>query len=74
MAVIESAVHETWREEGFDRRRPYKPDVIRVERGDWKRASGACICEVCRQEFFDHAPVVGYPWLQRLCDGRLVKL
>ena len=56
------------------RRRPYKPDVIRVERGDWTRASGMTLCEVCAVCYFDHAPVVGFEWLNRLCDGRLVKL
>ncbi len=62
------------REEAVQRERPYKPDMIRVERGEWKRASGACICTVCGEEYFDHAPVVGYTWLTRLCNGNLVKL
>jgi hypothetical protein len=57
-----------------EHQRPYKPDLIRVTRGDWVRASGACICEVCGEEYYDHAPVIGYDWLTRLCDGRLVKL
>lgn len=59
--------------EDSDRKRPYKPDLIRVERGDWSRASGMCLCDVCATAYFDHAPVTGYEWLTRLCDGRLVK-
>lgn len=59
---------------GIPSRRPFKPDAIRVERGDWVRASGMCICDVCGVSYFDHATVRGYDWLQRLCDGRLVKL
>jgi hypothetical protein len=58
----------------MERLRPYKPDKKRVDAGDWIRASGLCICQVCGFEYYDHAPVVGYEWLQRLCDGRLVKL
>lgn len=33
-----------------------------------------CLCPVCGYKYYDHAPVIGYPWLNRLCDGRLVKL
>jgi len=55
-------------------RRPFKPDEIRVERGDWQRASGLCRCEICGCEYYAHANVRGYEWLNRLCDGRLVKL
>jgi hypothetical protein len=59
---------------GEDTRRPYKPDQIRVERDDWDRASGDCVCTICDCVYYDHAPVVGYAWLRKLCDGRLVKL
>jgi hypothetical protein len=55
-------------------RRPFKPDQHRVNRGDWRRASGLTICAICHFPFADHADVRGYEWLQRLCDGRLVKL
>ena len=55
------------------RRRPYRPDVIRVERDEWKRASGDCVCDHCGCLYFDHVPVPGYPWLLRLCNGDLVK-
>jgi hypothetical protein len=56
------------------RRRPYRPDVIRVERGDYQRASHLMKCNVCDCEYIEHEPVTGYEWLHRLCDGRLVKL
>jgi hypothetical protein len=32
------------------------------------------ICEVCGVCYFDHAPVQGFAWLVRACDGRLLKL
>jgi hypothetical protein len=54
--------------------RPFKPDRIRVDRGDWERASGMCLCTICGCSYFDHANVRGYEWLNRLCDGRFVKL
>ena len=54
--------------------RMFKPDRIRVERGDWIRVSGDIECTICGCVYYDHAPVQGYPWLKRLCDGRLVKL
>lgn len=57
-----------------ERRRPYKPDAMRVERGDWLRAGGAVICSVCGFEYRKHAPVVGFEWLNRLCNGMLVRL
>lgn len=58
----------------FGRRRPYAPDQLRVDRGDWNRASGHCDCAVCGLNYFAHVPVLGFEWLTRLCDGRLVKL
>lgn len=57
-----------------ERLRPYKLDEIRVERGDWYRAGGDCICEVCGCKYYDHQPVTGFRWLRKLCDGSLVKL
>lgn len=57
-----------------ERARPYKPDQIRVDRGDYVRASGLVLCEVCGVCYFDHPPVVGFEWLRRACDGRLLKL
>lgn len=59
---------------GGERQRAYKPDVIRVDRGDYVRASGMVLCETCGVCYFDHAPVTGFSWLVRACDGRLLKL
>lgn len=56
------------------RSRPYKPDIIRVERGDYTRASHLVVCTICSCTYGDHPPVLGYEWLTRLCDGRLVHL
>jgi hypothetical protein len=56
------------------RKRPYRPDVIRVDRGDYARVSHQMVCNVCSCEYWEHAPVLGFEWLTRLCDGRLVKL
>lgn len=50
-----------------DRRRVF-------EEGDWQRTAGACICEGCGKQFYDHPVVVGAMWLNRLCDGSFVKL
>lgn len=54
--------------------RPFKPDRIRIDRGDWRRASGMCVCQICGCDYYDHPNVRGYEWLTRLCDGQLVKL
>lgn len=57
------------------RRKPYEPDRIRVDKlGDWHRASGEVVCEVCGCVYYDHPPVTGYEWLRRTCAGKLVKL
>lgn len=56
------------------RKRPYKPDQKRVDEGDYIRAGGGAICDRCGFPYYDHAPVVGYEWLTRACDGRLLKL
>lgn len=58
----------------YERRRPFLPDQIRVEQGDWFRAGGDCICEKCGCTYYQHTHVIGYRWLRRLCDGTLVKL
>lgn len=58
----------------IERKRPYEPDRIRVERGDWIRADGNCICPVCNLKYYAHSPVFGYEYLHRICDGLLVKL
>ena len=57
-----------------ERLRPYDPDRVRVENGDWFRAGGDCICEKCGYTYYQHAPVTGYRWLHKLCNGDLVKL
>lgn len=44
------------------------------EAQDWLRAAGACRCEVCGREYYDHPSLVGALWLTRLCDDVLVKL
>lgn len=54
--------------------RPARPDVKRVDRGDWTRAMSSCVCDICGFQFWEHAPVPGYMWMHRICDGRLVKL
>jgi hypothetical protein len=51
-----------------------KCDSKRVEDGDWRRVGGGVICETCGLEYYDHPSVPGARWLNRLCDGRLVKL
>ena len=43
------------------------------------RASGNCICEVCgktyyKHPFTDHRDWNDDPYMNRLCDGRIVKL
>lgn len=57
-----------------ERARAYRPDVIRVERGDWSCAGGDVVCSVCGCVYYDHSSVIGYTWLRRTCTGKLVKL
>jgi hypothetical protein len=57
----------------LDRRRPSKPDEKRVDSGDYIR-TGDCVCDRCGFAYRYHAPVQGFEWLRRLCDGRLAKL
>ena len=61
-------------EHAAERRKPYRPDAKRIDAGDWTRASGQCVCDVCGCLYFEHAPVQGFEWMHRICDGRLVKL
>jgi len=42
--------------------RPYRPDAKRVDSGDWVRACGQSICEVCGYQYWEHAPVHGFAW------------
>lgn len=57
-----------------ERRKPFRPDSIRVDKGDYVRASGMCTCAICGCDYWEHATVKGFEWLHRLCDGKLVKL
>lgn len=54
--------------------KPFKPDLIRVDRGDYVRASGEVVCEICGCKYWEHPTVHGFEWLHRACDGRLLKL
>jgi len=52
---------------------PSRPDVIRVQDGDWDEAHASYVCD-CGCRYDEHVRVPGYGWLRRLCDGELVKL
>lgn len=54
--------------------KPYRPDKVRVERGDFIRVGGDMICDVCGCAYWEHAPVQGMEFLRRRCDGMLLKL
>jgi hypothetical protein len=49
---------------------------VRVDTGDWYRAAGECICQVCKKEYghYTHRCIEGFNWLNLLCNGHLVKL
>ncbi|AXQ68239.1 hypothetical protein HOT99_gp035 [Caulobacter phage CcrBL10] len=49
-------------------------DAAVLEAGSWRRVSGDCTCETCAKLYYDHPPVLGALWLNRLCTGELVKL
>lgn len=59
--------------------RPNAIDRHRVEDlGDWNR-TGDVACAgareaACGRLYHEHPVVLGFEWLRRLCDGRLVKL
>lgn len=53
---------------------PNKVDQRRVDHGDYIRAGGDVTCSACGFLYYDHPIVVGFSWLHRICDGRLVKL
>jgi hypothetical protein len=42
--------------------------------GSWRRAAGLCICEICGKTYQEHPYLYQYAILNKLCDGRLVKL
>lgn len=54
--------------------KPFKGDRLRVDHGDYVRASGLSICTTCGEQLVSHPHVPGFVWLRRGCDGRLVKL
>lgn len=41
---------------------------------DFDRASGLCVCPECGRQYYDHPQFKHAPYLNQLCDGRLVKL
>jgi hypothetical protein len=51
-----------------------KVDKHRIDHGDFVRAGGDVTCKVCGHIYYDHPVVVGFGWLRRACDGRLLKL
>lgn len=55
-------------------KRPNRVDKHRIDHGDYVRASGDAYCKVCGHVYDDHPVVVGFEWLHRVCDGRLLKL
>ncbi len=54
--------------------RPNKVDQHRIDHGDFVRTSGDVYCKICGHIYYDHPAVVGFEWLRRACDGRLLKL
>jgi hypothetical protein len=46
----------------------------RTDEGDWFRADGDCLCPTCNQPYKLHPNAHGYPWLNTICNGWLVKL
>lgn len=61
-------------DDSFADPRPNKVDKHRLDHGDYVRASGEVTCKVCGHAYCDHPVVVGFEWLRRACDGRLLKL
>jgi hypothetical protein len=53
---------------------PFRPDTIRVKDNDWRSGWAEDECPLCGCRYKEHAPVEGYRWLIRLCDGELVKI
>jgi hypothetical protein len=46
-----------------------------IEAGDWHRASGQCVCDVCGKLYYDHPYFAEpYEFLTILCNGDIVKL
>lgn len=54
---------------------PTLEQTDKIERHDWYRASGDCICPGCGKLYYDHPHFAEpYEWLNILCGGDLVKL
>lgn len=54
---------------------PTDDELMRIENGEFIRASGLCECETCGRLYIDH-PLFEEPYrfLNRICDGSIVKL
>ena len=51
----------------------HRIDRLRLDRGDMVRVGGDAVCEVCGFKYYDHPTIQGARFLQRACDGRLIK-
>jgi len=56
-------------------------EEIRLEKEKYNfvRASGDCVCEICGRNYYkhmftEHRDSNDEPFLNKLCDGRIVKL
>jgi hypothetical protein len=49
-------------------------DRKKLEAGEYSRADGRIICIHCKLPFSLHPAVQGALWLNRSCDGDLIKL
>lgn len=46
----------------------------KLEAGEMIRVGGDAECEICGKIWYDHPVVIGALWLNKACDGRLLKL
>lgn len=49
-------------------------EFVRVVGIKYQRADGRVMCQKCNKPYNKHPVDNNHPWLNRLCDGRLVKL
>jgi hypothetical protein len=52
---------------------------LEKEKYNFVRASGDCVCEICGKKYYQHKFTEHRDWnddpfLNKLCDGRIVKL
>lgn len=73
LAIVKGELKELTRKAQIQPK-PFRPDLKRIDAGDWVRASQYCVCDVCGFQYWEHATVQGFEWIHRICDGRLVKL